>query len=67
LSRTRQCNERLSQALGKRGAPLNTIVTGSGEIDLRLPVFASGKVRALIVTTMAGAKHLRKQSAPDSV
>ena len=57
----------LSKALGKRGPPLNVIVSGSGEIDLRLPVFASGKVPALIVTTTAGAKRLSKQSAPDSV
>jgi riboflavin biosynthesis pyrimidine reductase len=58
---------RLRKALGKRGAPLNVIVSGSGEIDLRLPVFASGKVPVLIVTTTAGAKRLRRQSAPDSV
>lgn len=58
---------RLSQALGKRGAPLNVIVSGSGEIDLRLPVFASGKVPALIVTTTAGAKRLGRQRAPDLV
>ena len=58
---------RLSEALGKSGAPLNVIVSGSGEIDLGLPVFASGKVPALIVTTIAGAKRLRRQSAPDSV
>ena len=58
---------RLSKALGKRGAPLNVVVSGSGAIDLRLPVFASGKVPALIITTTAGAKRLRKQSTPDSV
>src|SRR5674476_181644 len=57
----------LRTALGKSGPPLNVIVSGSGEIDLRLPVFASGKVPALIVTTTAGAKRLSKQSAPDSV
>src|ERR1700693_3459121 len=57
----------LSKALGKRGAPLNVIVSGSGGIDLRLPVFASGEVPVLIVTTTAGAKRLRKQRAPDSV
>jgi riboflavin biosynthesis pyrimidine reductase len=57
----------LREALGKRGAPLNVIVSGSGGIDLRLPVFASGEVQALIVTTPAGAKRLRKQRAPDSV
>ncbi|NDP41415.1 MAG: hypothetical protein GZ089_01645 [Aromatoleum sp.] len=58
---------RLINAMGKRGAPLNVIVSGSGEIDLRLPVFATGKVPALIVTTTAGAKRLTKQSTPDSV
>ena len=57
----------LRTVLGKRGPPLNVIVSGSGEIDLRLPVFASGKVPALIVTTTAGAKRLRRQSTPDSV
>jgi riboflavin biosynthesis pyrimidine reductase len=57
----------LSQALGKGEAPLNVIVTGSGAIDLRLPVFVSGKVRPLILTTPAGGKRLRKQGAPDSV
>ena len=58
---------RLSQALGKSGTPLNVIVSGSGEIDLRLPVFASGNVPALIVTTSAGAKRLRNQHVPDAV
>lgn len=58
---------RLRTALGKHGAPLNVIVSGSGGIDLRLPVFASGKVQALIVTTDAGARRLRRQKAPDSV
>ena len=58
---------RLRKTLGKRTAPLNVIVSGSGEIDLRLPVFASGKVPALIVTTTTGAKRLSRQSAPDSV
>ncbi|MCK9381451.1 MAG: dihydrofolate reductase family protein [Sulfuritalea sp.] len=58
---------RLSKALGKSEAPLNVIVSGRGEIDLRLPVFASGKVQTLIITTTAGAKHLLKQGVPDSV
>jgi riboflavin biosynthesis pyrimidine reductase len=58
---------RLSDALGKRGLPLNVVVSGNGAIDLGLPVFASGKVPALIITTTAGAKRLRKQNAPDSV
>jgi riboflavin biosynthesis pyrimidine reductase len=58
---------RLRRALGKRGPPLNVIVSGSGGIDLRLPVFTSGKVPTLIVTTAAGAKRLRKQRASDAV
>ncbi len=58
---------RLSQALGKSGTPLNVIVSGSGEIDLRLPVFASSEVPALIVTTSAGARRLRNQHVPDAV
>src|SRR5487761_2306797 len=58
---------RLRMALGKSGAPLNVIVSGSGGMDLRLPVFASGKVPVLIVTTSAGAKRLHQQAAPDAV
>lgn len=58
---------RLRKALDKGETPLNVIISGRGEIDLRLPVFVSGKVQALIVTTAAGAKHLLKQDVPDSV
>ena len=59
--------QQLREVLGKRGMPLNVIVSGSGRIDLRLPVFASGEVPVLVVTTTAGAQRLRKQRAPDSV
>ncbi len=44
--------------LGKSASPLNVIVTASGDIDPNLPVFASGKVAALIVTNRKGAEHL---------
>ena len=57
----------LRAALGKRGAPLNAVVSGSGRLDLRLPLFASGKVRSLVVTTPEGERRLRKQRIPDSV
>lgn len=57
----------LRAALGQGVAPLNVIVSGSGRLDLRLPVFASGKVAALIVTTAPGARRLRKQTIPGSV
>jgi riboflavin biosynthesis pyrimidine reductase len=53
--------------LGKRGPPLMVVVSGSGRLDLSLPVFKSGEMPALIVTTAAGAKRLRKPGAPDSV
>ena len=58
---------RLRAMLGKSAPPLNVIISGSGRVDLNLPVFASGETPALIVTTTAGAKRLRKQRAPDSV
>jgi riboflavin biosynthesis pyrimidine reductase len=57
----------LRDAMGKPRTPLNVIVSGSGRLDLRLPVFASGAVSALIITTAAGAKRLRTQRVPDSV
>jgi riboflavin biosynthesis pyrimidine reductase len=57
----------LASALGKRGPPLNVIVSGSGDIDLGLPEFTSGKVTALIVTTAAGARRLRRHATPPSV
>jgi riboflavin biosynthesis pyrimidine reductase len=52
---------RLRKALGKDASPLNVIVSGSGRLDLRLPVFTSGEVRALILTTTAGARRLARQ------
>lgn len=58
---------RLRAMLGKPAPPLNVIVSGSGRVDLRLPVFASGEAPALIVTTTAGARRLRKQRASESV
>jgi riboflavin biosynthesis pyrimidine reductase len=58
---------RLRTTLGKREPPLLVVVSGSGRLDLSLPVFASGEMRALIVTTIAGARRLRKPGAPGSV
>jgi riboflavin biosynthesis pyrimidine reductase len=57
----------LRSALATQGPALNVIVSGSGNVDLRLPVFASGRVPVMIVTTPAGAKRLRKQTQPRSV
>jgi riboflavin biosynthesis pyrimidine reductase len=58
---------RLRRALRKCVTPLNVIVSGSGQIDLRLPVFTSDRVQALVVTTTAGANHMCKQKAPRSL
>jgi riboflavin biosynthesis pyrimidine reductase len=57
----------LREKLGKKGPPLNAVVSGSGKLDLSLPLFASGKVPALVVTTPEGERRLRKQRVPDSV
>ena len=58
---------RLRAALGKRELPLMVVVSGSGRLDLDLPVFASGEMRSLIVTSTAGARRLRKPGAPPAV
>ncbi len=57
----------LRKALRKSGPPVNVIASGSGSLNLRLPVFSSGKVPVMIVTTTAGAKRLAKQRIPDGV
>jgi riboflavin biosynthesis pyrimidine reductase len=57
----------LRKTMAKQGPALNVVVTASGSIDLRSPVFASGKVSALILTTSAGAKRLTCQKKPGSV
>ena len=53
--------------LGLGPTPLNVILTGSGQVDLGAPVFASGQVETLIVTTPAGAEALRAQDLPPAV
>jgi riboflavin biosynthesis pyrimidine reductase len=58
---------RLRTALAKVGQALNVVVSASGAIDLRLPVFASGRVPVLILTTPAGARRLSKQHPRDSI
>jgi riboflavin biosynthesis pyrimidine reductase len=58
---------RLERDLGKPAPSLNVVVSSSGALNLRLPVFASGEVPAMIVTTTQGAKRLLKQKVPDSL
>jgi riboflavin biosynthesis pyrimidine reductase len=59
--------QQLRSRLGKSEPPLNVIVTARGALDMALPVFQSGKVPVLIVTTHVGAEHIRTQALPHSV
>ncbi len=54
----------LRARLGKTEPPLNVIVTARGKLDLTLPVFRSGNVPVLIVTTRQGAQALPAQNMP---
>jgi riboflavin biosynthesis pyrimidine reductase len=58
---------RLDAAMRKPSAALNVIVSAAGSLDLRLPVFSSGAVPAMIITTARGAKQLLKHRVPDSL
>ena len=58
---------RLTDAMAKPRAALNVIVSAEGSVNLRLPVFASGKVPAMIITTARGAKQLQRHRVPDAV
>jgi len=57
---------RLRTDLGKSDPPLTAIVTGGGEVDLTLPVFASGATSVLIVTTSQGGRRLGTRDLPAS-
>jgi riboflavin biosynthesis pyrimidine reductase len=57
----------LRAALGKDEPPLNVVVTARGEIDPALPVFNSGDVPVLIVTTPDGGRRLRALDLPPAV
>ena len=59
--------QQLRSALGKPGPPLNVIVTARADVDPGLRVFQSGEVPVLVVTTSAGARHLRERGFPPSV
>jgi riboflavin biosynthesis pyrimidine reductase len=59
--------QQLRSALGKLDPPLNLIVTASGAIDMGLPVFQSGEVPALVVTTHAGAQRIHTHAPPHTV
>jgi riboflavin biosynthesis pyrimidine reductase len=54
--------QELRASLGKHDPPLNVIVTTHGAIDLGLPLFQSGEVPILIVTTTQGEERIRAQN-----
>lgn len=54
----------LRHNLGKTEPPLNVIVTAHGELDLDLPVFQTGSVPVLIVTTLNGERRIRARRLP---
>jgi riboflavin biosynthesis pyrimidine reductase len=53
--------------LGKTDAPLNVIVSSSGDLNLNVPLFQQSKVPALILTTRQGFQQLKKQTWPASL
>lgn len=55
------------QTLHKSATPLNVFITGSGAINLGLPVFQSSEVQTLIVTTPQGAPNLSQHHLPPHV
>jgi len=59
--------QQLRTSMGKPEPPLNVIVTAHGEVDLDLPVFQSGEVPVLLVTTTPGAERIRVERLPPSV
>ena len=56
----------LRHALGKAEPPLNVIVTREGNISLNQPLFQSGEVPVLLITTRHGEQRLRQQTIPSS-
>jgi riboflavin biosynthesis pyrimidine reductase len=59
--------DELRRGQNKTNAPLNVIVSGSGNLDLRLPVFRSDEADVLIVTTAQGARRISKQKTSSRV
>lgn len=59
--------QELRARLGKSEPPLNVIVTARGSISLDLPVFQTGEVPVLLVTTSQGEERIREQPVPPLV
>lgn len=54
----------LRASLGKPSPPLNVIVSAHGTLDPGLPIFQTGEVPVLIITTTQGMRQLQAQSFP---
>jgi riboflavin biosynthesis pyrimidine reductase len=54
-------------SLGKPESPVNASVTARGEVDLTLPVFQSGGIPVVIVTTAQGKQRIAAQRIPPFV
>ena len=57
----------LRRQLGKPPAPRNVVVSASGRLDLRLPLFVNGEAPVDIITTAAGARRLGSTHALPTV
>ncbi len=58
--------QQIRHAMGKTTPPLNVIVTLEGNINLNQPLFQSGEVPVLLITTTQGEQRLRQQAVPSS-
>jgi len=54
----------LRRKMGKEETPLNVIVTANPKLDETLPIFQSGNVNVLIVSTAKGVKQIPKEKFP---
>jgi riboflavin biosynthesis pyrimidine reductase len=59
--------QQLRLRLGKPEPPLNVIITARGDLNLALPLFQSGDVPVMIVTTTQGATCLSERLIPPAV
>jgi riboflavin biosynthesis pyrimidine reductase len=59
--------QKLREALEIPESPLNVLVSARGDLDLSWPVFQSGKISVLIISTIEGVSTLRKHTIPAGV
>lgn len=57
----------LRAALGRPPSPLNVVVTARGAVDRQHPIFTSGEVRVLVLSTDLGLAELRRHDWPEWV